>query len=105
MALLERLKLRLPKDETALQDDELLEYITTATDRVNLRLGTTALPQLMESIVVDVAAKLLRRRYYEGIRGEGVDSLSTSFVENVLSEYEAEFTRYLSGRAKVVRFL
>lgn len=105
MALLERLKLRLLEDETALPDDVLLEYITTATDRVNLRLGVLELPDVMESIVVDAAVKLVRRRYYEGISGEGVDSLSTSFVENVLSEYEAEFTRYLSGRAKVVRFL
>lgn len=34
MALLERLKLRLLEDETALPDDVLLEYITTATDLV-----------------------------------------------------------------------
>lgn len=106
MALLDRVKTRLSDEEVIPKDNELEEYITTATDRINLRIGTAELPDSMQSIAVDVAVKLIRRKYYEGIASEGADTLSTSFVANVLAEYESEFEQYLKNvNKRVVKFL
>ena len=58
----------------------------------------------------DVVVKLVRRWNYEGIASEGADTLSTSFVEDVLAEYDDEFAAYRETKAaenggKQVRFL
>lgn len=87
---------------------ELLEeLIQTATDRVLLVIDEDELPKRLASIVVDVTVKLYRRLYHEGISSESADTLNTSFVDNVLSEYEVELSAYRSRNAnrKVVRFL
>lgn len=101
-----RVKIRLPGEKL---DDVLInEYVTTATDRIKLRLGTSELPAEFESIVVDVAVKMHRRNYYEGISSEGADTFSTSFVEDLLNEYTAEFERYKEQQKekdRLVRFL
>ena len=107
--LLARLKVRLP--DTALSDEQLTEYLNTISDRLVLRLGAEALPAAFQSICVDAAVKMVRRTYYEGISTESVTNISTSFVDDILSEYEAEISGYLNAQAesgktdKVVRFL
>lgn len=107
--LLARLKVRLP--DTALSDEQLTEYLNTISDRLVLRLGAEALPAAFQSICVDAAVKMVRRTYYEGISTESVTNISTSFVDDILSEYEAEISGYLDAQAesgktdKVVRFL
>lgn len=109
MSLLDRIKVRLPEEN----DETLLnELITTATDRICLRLGADELPSIFESICVEVVIKAYRRIYYEGIESEGVDSIQTSFVSDLLEEYNSEFSAYLekqknedSTNKKVVRFL
>lgn len=63
-----------------------------------------------EPIAADVVVKLVRRWNYEGITSEGADTLSTSFVEDVLAEYDDEFAAYRETKAaenggKQVRFL
>lgn len=103
--LLERVQNRLSGD--AIETDEALlsEYIQTAADRINLRIGADGLPEVMESIAVDVVVKMVRRQYYEGISSETTE-FSTSFFENILSEYEEEFEQYLSSHnPKLVRFI
>ena len=107
--LLARLKVRLP--DTALSDEQLTEYLNTISDRLVLRLGADSLPAAFQSICVDAAVKMVRRTYYEGISTESVTNISTSFVDDILSEYEAEISGYLDAQAesgktdKVVRFL
>lgn len=107
--LLARLKVRLP--DTALSDEQLTEYLNTISDRLVLRLGAEALPAAFQSICVDAAVKMVRRTYYEGISTESVTNISTSFVDDILSEYESEINGYLDAQAesgkidKVVRFL
>ena len=107
--LLARLKVRLP--DTALSDEQLTEYLNTISDRLVLRLGADLLPAAFQSICVDAAVKMVRRTYYEGISTESVTNISTSFVDDILSEYEAEISGYLDAQAesgktdKVVRFL
>lgn len=106
MSILERVRIRINDD--TIKDDLLNEYITTATDRVNLRFGVNTLPNVLESIVVDVVMKMHRRMYYEGIASEGADTLSTSFVDDILAEYTEELNTYkdsLKNTSKVVRFL
>lgn len=109
MEIEERIINRIPTDEI----DELVlqEYIATVKDRLCLRLGESELPGLFESICVDAVVKMHRRTYYEGISSESVANLSTTFVEDILSEYETEIEMWLeqksnaSGSGKVVRLL
>lgn len=107
--LLARLKTRLPNTE--LSDCELLEYLTTISDRLCLRLGAETLPALFGSICVDATVKMVRRIYYEGISSEGVANISTSFVDDILAEYADEISDWKSAQAdsgnsrKVVTFL
>lgn len=108
MTILERVRLRVPATEAP--DNVVSDYIATITDRLNLRLGTEELPAIFESIVVDATVKMHRRKYYEGITTEGVANISTSFVEDILSEYETEISSWANAHAgcvsnKVVQFL
>ena len=106
--LLTRLKTRLPNTE--LTDNELLEYLSTVSDRLCLRLGAEELPPLFGSVCVDATVKMIRRIYYEGISSEGVANISTSFVDDILAEYASEIgdwktTQAESGNSnKVVNF-
>lgn len=88
----ERVIIREPKlkDENGLVD----EYITTATDRIVLYAGLQEFPEAFNSIAVDVVLGMYRRKYHEGISSEGVDVMSITFVNSLLSEYDREFTNY-----------
>lgn len=109
MELIERVQLRLQGEnpDTAL----LQELISTASDRLCIRLGEDSLPVLFESICVDAVVKMYRRMYYEGISSENGGNLSTSFVEDILNEYTEEIDGWnsrkanTSGSGKVVHFL
>lgn len=107
--LLARLKTRLP--DTELTDEQLSEYLQTMSDRLCLRLGVDTLPTLFQSICVDATVKMVRRTYYEGISSEGVANISTSFVDNILAEYDDEIGDWKAIQAssgnsnKVVCFL
>ena len=107
--LLQRLKIRLP--DTQLNDDQLMEYLQTMSDRLCLRLGVETLPALFNSICVDATVKMIRRIYYEGISSEGVANITTSFVDNILAEYTDEIGEWKNAQAdagnskKVVTFL
>ena len=109
MELIERVRRRIPEEEAS--GDILDEYIRIVSDRICLRLGVDILPALFESICVDAVIKMHRRAYYEGITSEGAANISTSFVDDVLSEYADEITLYRerqsnsSGSGKVVHFL
>lgn len=107
--MLERVKKRL--DGENVTDDALEELITTVKDRLCIRLGENTLPEPFNSICVDAAVKMYRRTYYEGISSEGAANITTSFVDNILNEYEQEISDWkeqktnASGSGRVVRFL
>lgn len=104
--LLLRIRNRI-KDETA-TIETLSEIAQTVSDRVCLRLGTATVPDLFNSIVVDASVKLYRRTYYEGVLSEGDDGITTSFVNDILEEYNAEFKQYnqnQSASTDVIKFL
>ena len=109
MELIERVRRRIPEEEAS--GDILDEYIRIVSDRLCLRLGVDILPALFESVCVDAVIKMHRRAYYEGITSEGAANISTSFVDDVLSEYADEIALYRerqsnsSGSGKVVHFL
>lgn len=106
--LLDRVKLRLPEEK----DEALLkEFITTISDRLCLRLGVETLPFIFFSVAVDAAVKMYRRVYYEGIASENVTSISSSFVDDILAEYDTEIREYKDRQAntgegaRLVKFL
>lgn len=88
----ERVVIREPKlkDEHELLD----EYVTTAIDRIVLYAGLKEFPETFNSIAVDVVLGMYRRKYHEGVSSEGVDVMSITFVNSLLSEYDREFTNY-----------
>lgn len=92
MAVLDRVKLRLPEAN----DDKMLEeFIQTAIDRINLRVKQLAFPASLESILVEIVVKMYRRKYYEGISSESADTLNVSFYEDIFSEYDGEFDNWV----------
>jgi hypothetical protein len=110
MAIKERVLIRKPEANPALLD----ELITTALDRINLRLGLTLLPPELESVAVEVVCAMYNRSQSsnEGIKSENVDTFSVTFVDDILEEYETDFARYLemknkqdNGNRGVLRFL
>lgn len=109
MELIDRVRRRIPEEEVS--SEVLDEYIRIVSDRLCLRLSVDNLPTLFESICVDAVVKMHRRAYYEGITSEGAANITTSFVDDVLSEYADEITLYrerqsnTSGSGKVVHFL
>lgn len=92
-AALKRLKVRLTTLSEVPPDDELSEVVRGLTDRVCMRLRVRELPDLAESVVVDAAVKVVRRRLYEGVSSESEGqsgSVTTSFFEEVLAEYDED---------------
>lgn len=98
MQVVERVLLRLHNE---VADTEVIEdYAKIITDRLCLRLGVDSLPTAFEGIAADATVKLYRRAYFEGINSEGTDGLTTSFVADVLSEYDAEISAYKENKEK-----
>lgn len=107
--LLQRFYVRINDHETV-PEELVLELLNTAIDRINLRVGDTEFNPLFNSIAIDIAMKMYRRLYFEGIASEKADTLTTNFVENILDEYGSELDSYKKDRLalktkKVVRFL
>ena len=108
MAVLERVKVRIPEAKEGV----LEELVTSATDRILLRIGKDELPTKLETIAVEIVTKMYRKMYYEGITSESADTLTVSFVEDIFAEYEEEFKRWMElddeaeGKNKLkVRFI
>ena len=108
MAINNRVLIRKPD----ISPDLLEELETTATDRIKLRVGLAEFPVELESIAVEVICAMHNRSYHEGIKQENVDTFSVSFVDDILKEYESDFSRYLTSKEKadninrgVLRFL
>lgn len=93
-AVAERVRKRLAGDECPPpQGDELDEICRGVSDRLCMRLGVSELPAIADSIAVDAAVKVVRRKFYEGVQAESAGmtgSVSTSFFEDALAEYSAE---------------
>lgn len=108
MAIIDRVKVRIPEAKEAV----LGELIVSATDRILLRIDKDELPPKLETIAVEIVAKMYRRLMYEGISSESADTLNVSFIEDIFSEYEEEFQRWIKlddeaeGKNKLkVRFI
>ena len=109
MDIAERISNRMNGEE--IDYTKMNELITIVSDRLCIRLGETQLPDAFRSICADASVKMYRRLYYEGITTEGTEGISTSFVSDVLSEYNDEISSWkeqksnTSGSGRVVRFL
>ena len=108
MTVLARVKVRIPEAKEGV----LEELVTSATDRILLRIGKDELPAKLETIAVEIVTKMYRKMYYEGITSESADTLTVSFVEDIFAEYEEEFKRWMEldddieGKNKLkVRFI
>lgn len=92
VAINKRVIIREPELEK--QEAVLSEYTKTAIDRIKLYVGLKEFPEEFNSIAVEVVLAMYRRKYHEGISTEGVDAFNTTFVNNLLSEYDREFNNY-----------
>ena len=118
MAIIDRVERRIGEFDNREKMEELIE---TICDRLLLRAGVAALdsegnkkefPALLESVAVDAVCKAYNQMSYEGISEEKVDTISTSFIRNILDEYESEIQAYVEicekqnpDIAGVIRFL
>ena len=98
--------------------EKLEELTTTICDRLLLRAGVAAFdgegnrkpfPALLESVAVDAVCKAYNQLGYEGITSENVDQISTTFIANILDEYNSEIQAFMEMQEKndagVVRFI
>lgn len=102
MTVFERVRLILADEEYS--ESRIRQYIDTISARLCLRLGVDTLPLLFQPVCADAAVKMHRRYYYEGVSSETDGSVSSSFVDDVLAEYESDIQSYKDGHG-VVRFL
>lgn len=91
MAIIDRVKIRIPEAK----DGVLEELIISATDRILLRINKDELPQKLETIAVEIVAKMYRRMMYEGISSESADTLNVTFIDDIFAEYDEEFEKWL----------
>lgn len=106
----ERVRIRLIDSEKEINPNLLYELVDTAIDRINLNVGDTEFNPIFNSIAVDVAVKMYRRLYHEGIESENADTISTKFISDILAEYKDELVSYKKDRLAIaqkakVRFL
>ena len=90
-ALSARVTARLLDDEAAPTQTAVDEMISSAFDRVSIRLAPYPVPEAALTIVVEVAVKALRLRGYEGSTAESMGdggNVSNTFVDDVLAAYE-----------------
>ena len=109
MVVLDRVMVRL-SGEDSIDVPFIEEAILMIEDRLKLRLGVELLPPVFQSITVDAVVKVYRRKYYEGIKIESMDTISTHFMDDVLSEYEKDIRAYIQSKEissfkNVVRFV
>ena len=100
MGLLERVQVRLAGEPKTDQTEQLQELCDLASVRICLRVREPTLSDLLEPIAADAVVKLWRRWNYEGISSENGDTISTSFVEDVLAEYDDEVAAYAEQQDK-----
>jgi hypothetical protein len=77
----------------------ITELVQTVFDRLCIRLGVTTanFPAVFASVAVDATIKAWRRRYFEGLSSEGTVSLTSSFFEDILNEYNDEISDWLAS--------
>lgn len=99
--IVERAKIRLPEAE----NDILVEFAITVTDRIKLRAGVSDFPPELYSVAVEATVKAYRRIYYEGISTETTEGMSTSFVDDILAEFSEEIQAVKNKQSRIVKFL
>lgn len=95
--VIERVKKRI--DDKELDDQVVIELAAVAGGRLCIRLGVDVLPELFKPICADAVVKMHRRIYYEGISSEGAAGISTSFIDDVMAEYEQEIADWKERKA------
>lgn len=118
MAIIDRVEKRIGEFDDR---EKIEELATTICDRLLLRAGVAAFdengnrktfPPLLESVAVDAICKAYNQLGYEGISAEGVDTINTTFIANILDEYQSEIQAYQEIQQKenpdiagIIRFL
>lgn len=118
MAIIERAETRLGEFDNR---EKIEELTLTICDRLLLRAGIPAFnkegeriefPALLESVAVDAVCKAYNQLNYEGISSESIDTINTTFISNILDEYEEEikafaeiWARTNNEAAGIVRFI
>ena len=100
-SLIARIKIFKPTTD----EKVLKEIVTIIQDRIKLILSIedgTELPSSFNSILVEATVQLSNRHTmnHEGVESESVEGFSIKFVDNVLKQYEREFTEYKDAQLK-----
>lgn len=110
MGIIDRIKIR----ESGIDETLANEFILSVQDRIRLRLELDEYPADLDTIVVEVVQAMNNKHEmnHEGVESESVDVFSIKFIDDLLSQYGADFKGYLNKKQKsenenrgVLRFL
>ena len=85
------------------QDELLSLIIEMVSGRLNVLLGTEAVPSSMEYIVVEVAVNRFNRIGSEGLSSHTVEGESLTFDASDFASYQAEISAYAENNKEVVK--
>lgn len=81
--------------------DALLQVlIQNQTEALLAVIGEEVLPESLMYIVVETTIARYNRLGSEGLKSEGIDVISQSFIENLLEPYQTQISGYLSAKNK-----
>lgn len=92
------------------KEQQLNEIIQIQYDSLSTLLNTKEVPTQLEYIVVETSIARYNRLGSEGLKSEGIDVISTSFIENLFEPYQAQIQSYIynnptSGKLKKLKLL
>ena len=83
--------------------DDLLSYlIENQIQALLVILGEEVLPESLTYIVVETTIARYNRLGSEGLKSEGIDVISQSFIEDLLSPYQSQLNAYSKTKNKNV---
>lgn len=100
MGLLERVQVRLAGEPKTDQTEQLQELCDLASVRICLRVREPTLPRPAGTNCSRCRCEAVAAVELRGISSENGDTISTSFVEDVLAEYDDEFAAYAEQQDK-----
>lgn len=81
--------------------DVLLQVlIQNQIEAIQLLIKEDVVPDSLAYIVVETTIARYNRLGSEGLKSEGIDVISQSFIENLLEPYQTQISGYLSAKNK-----
>lgn len=85
------------------EESQVVEMLVmNVQDAIKLYCNTDAVPERLRFIVVEASVSRYNRLGAEGLSSEGVDSVSQSFIQDVLDPYRVYMDAYNDAQGSTV---